>query len=114
MEKVYNNEHIKIAVHHLDLASQEVAECSNSVLQTLQQLQRQIQDPVLHEKINEAIAVLQLEDIIVQRLKKVSDFLTMIDDNIELEKDKKFLDEFAWENEVNQDDIDKMFNEYKG
>ncbi|WP_201335411.1 MULTISPECIES: hypothetical protein [unclassified Nitratiruptor] len=68
----------------------------------------------MHEKINETIAVLQLEDIIVQRLKKVSDFLTMIDENIELEKDKRFLDEFAWEKEVDQSDIDRMFNEYKG
>ncbi len=114
MEKNCNNEHIRIALFHLDEAIKELNELSSTLMETLQELLQKEQDPQTHEKILETISKLQLEDIIVQRIRRVEDFLKMVDDNVVLEADKKFLDEFAWENEVDQEDIDKMLQEYKG
>ncbi len=114
MEKNCKNEHIDIALYHLDEATKELNELTSSVMELLQELLQKVQDPKMHEKILETIAKLQLEDIIVQRIRRVEDFLKMVDKNVMLEADKNFLEEFAWENEVDQNDIDKMLQEYKG
>ncbi len=106
---MFKNEDIKIASNHLQLARQEIEECSDGVYETLQKVGENL--PAAQEKIVEALTFLQFQDIITQRLKKVEEFLQIIDKSVDLKSSQEFLEEFAWENEVDQEDIDKMFNE---
>ena len=113
-EKNIQNEQIAIALNHLDLAKDELETCANTLYSSLQSLEQNITDEALHETLTNALASLQMQDIITQRIEKLKDFLTILDANVSLPLDESYLNEFAWENEVNQDDIDAMFNEYKG
>jgi len=113
-EKKIQNEQIAIALNHLNLANEELQMCSNTLYTTLQNLEKEISNPILHEMLIKAITSLQMQDIITQRIEKLKSFLKALDEKISLSTDKSYLEEFAWENEVEQDDIDSMFNEYKG
>jgi len=112
--KDFRNESIQIASNHLTLAKQEIEECANLVYDKLQQLLSRCQDEESHKMLSEAMAALQFQDILTQRLDKLNDFLGVVDQRADFGTEKRYLDEFAWENEVDQSDIDQMFNEYKG
>ncbi len=112
-KKTFRNESIQIASHHLLTAKQEVTECADQVYEKLQQLLSLCQDEQSHKLLTQAMAALQFQDILTQRLDRLSHFLEIIDQRAEFGADKKYLEEFAWENEVEQSDIDEMFDEYK-
>ncbi len=112
--KDFHNEPIRIASNHLNLAKQEIEECANLLYDKLQQLLSRCQDKESHQLLGEAMAALQFQDILTQRLKKLDDFLGVVDQQAQFGTNKRYLEEFAWENEVDQSDIDQMFNEYKG
>ena len=113
-ENRFNNKQIAIAINHLNLAKEELAQCSDQLYKTLQTLGQKIEDSSSHTTILEALASLQMQDIISQRLEKLKEFLSIIDKNISLPVDEAYLDKFAWEREVNQDEVDAMFNNTKG
>ncbi|BCD61844.1 hypothetical protein NitYY0826_C0707 [Nitratiruptor sp. YY08-26] len=109
-----NNEQIAIAINHINLAKDEITECANTLYATLEMLEKQCDNHEMKENIIKAIATLQIQDIVTQRLTKLEDFMQRIDTVISLPQDNAYLEEFAWENEVDQNDIDAMFNERKG
>lgn len=108
------NEHFQIATNHLQQARDEITECANTIYETLMQLQQTDLPQTSKELVMEALASLQMQDIITQRMDKLSDFLQRVDKEITLPDDEGYLEAFAWENEVDQSDIDAMFNDYKG
>ncbi len=110
----FRNEHIKIATNHLELAKEEASQCAQSLFEKLEKLQNMDDEASQQQLISQMMATLQLQDIITQRLDKIEQFLTTLDKDVDIERNSSFLDDFAWENEVDQDDIDQMFNEYKG
>ncbi len=105
----FNNEQMAIASKHIRLAREELAECANSIYKALETLHTNCDNSELKEIIFEAMAALQMQDIITQRLVKLEDFIQRIDSVVSLPLDSVYLEEFAWENEVSQDDIDAMF-----
>lgn len=113
-EKKIQNNQIAIALNHLELMQKELETCTNTLYSALQTLEQNITDEALHETLTNALASLQMQDIITQRIAKLKEFLAIVDANVSLPLDESYLNEFAWENEVNQDDIDALFNEYKG
>ncbi len=112
--KSLRNDHLAIAHNHLDLSAQELGACADTLYETLTTLEEELQESELKDRVLHALAALQMQDIITQRLRKVQDFLALLDNEVTLPADEAYLEEFAWENEVNQDDIDAMFSEYKG
>lgn len=112
--KEFCNKHFRIAAEHIALAKEEIGKCADTVYNNLQELFLTCQDEKSKDLITQALAALQFQDIITQRLDKLDSFLQMVDKQTHLMEDKRFLDEFAWENEVDQNDIDQMFNNYKG
>ncbi|BCD68405.1 hypothetical protein [Nitratiruptor sp. YY09-18] len=109
----FENKNLEIAATHLRTSKEELNQCANTIFATLQKLEN-IADEKTKNEILDAVAALQMQDIITQRLDKVASFLAMIDKEVALQSDSQFLDQFAWENEVDQDDVDALFNEYKG
>lgn len=107
------NEAIAIASHHIELSERELLECSQRLYQLLETMESKGQED-LERSIHEALATLQMQDIISQRLRKIKEFLTLLDTQVELELPPQYLEEFAWENEVDQEDVDSMFNKVKG
>ena len=110
------NKSLEIAVNHLSLAKSELDKCAQELYRKLEQLSQLVHagEPIDHQILIDAISTLQLQDIISQRLDKVSDFLQLVDNKVDMQASQSYLDEFAWEKEVNQDEIDSMFNDYKG
>ncbi len=78
--------------------------------------------------LTEVLTLLEFQDILAQRLKKISQFLDEIEKDIlkislelglekkkdskEAEKIRKKLEELEWKREVSQDDVDEILNEY--
>ena len=110
----FKNQNIAIASNHIDLSLQELDNCATKLFSTLTQLEKNCNDTQYHSTLQEAIAILQMQDIITQRLKKIQDFLTTVDKSVTIDSDERFLQEFAWENEVDQADVDAMFENFKG
>ncbi len=108
------NEQLAIAHNHLQLGAEELSSCADKLYETLSFLEEHTDNEEDKNRIIEALAALQMQDIITQRLAKVRDFLASLDKEVTLPTDEGFLREFAWENEVDQNDIDAMFEEYKG
>jgi len=112
-EQPFKNRDLEIATTHLRTSKEELGQCAERLFGILQELEEQI-DERLKDRIVDAIATLQMQDIITQRLDKVAAFLTKIDDEVILRSSSDFSESFAWENEVDQDDVDALFNQYKG
>ena len=102
------NESLQIAVNHLRLSKDELSQCAGHISEKLEQLMQST--PELAGELIAILSDLQLQDIITQRLDKIEAFLQLLDEKVDMSTSKEFLDEFAWENEVDQDDIDAMFN----
>ena len=113
-QKRVRNRQIEIAINHLELAKEELNRCADTVYNSLQTVENKIADEHLHEILTKALASLQMQDIISQRIERLKKFLAIVDENVSLPTDETYLKEFAWEKEVDQNDIDQMFNEYKG
>jgi chemotaxis protein CheZ len=78
--------------------------------------------------LTEALTLLEFQDILAQRLKKISSFLSEVEKDIvkialelgltqtkdskEAEKIKKKLEELEWKKEVSQTDVDEILNEF--
>ncbi len=112
--KDFHNKSIQIASNHLSLAKKEIQECANQIYERLQQLLNRCQDEESQHLLSDAMATLQFQDILTQRLNKLNDFLGVVDQQAQFGTNQRYLEEFAWENEVDQSDIDQMFNAYKG
>ena len=85
-------------------------------------------EDVLAETLTEALTLLEFQDILAQRLKKISDFLNEVEqdivklaidlgleDTLESEKAKeikKKLEELEWKREVEQTDVDEILKEH--
>ncbi len=108
------NEQIEIASNHLLMAKEEITECADKIYENLQKLAQSCQDEASHSLVMDTLAALQFQDIVTQRLDKLKDFLSVVDKSANFEEDRSYLEAFAWENEVDQNDIDQMFNDYKG
>lgn len=113
-EEKFNNKQIAIAINHINLAKEELMQCSEQLYKTLQTVGQKIDDSSSHTTILEALASLQMQDIISQRLEKLKEFLSIIDKNISLPLDETYLEKFAWEREVEQNEVDAMFSSHKG
>jgi DNA polymerase I-like protein with 3'-5' exonuclease and polymerase domains len=103
-----NNKSLEIAVEHLRLSKEELSHCSTDISSRIEKLIENA--PELSEELISILSALQLQDIITQRLDKIEDFLRLLDGKVDFSASKEYLEEFAWENEVDQDDIDAMFN----
>lgn len=112
--KSFANEQLAIAYTHLQKSEKELSECADQLFDFLSSLEKQTTDAQQKDRIAHALAKLQIQDIITQRLTKVQNFLISLDKEITLPTDDNFLREFAWEKEVDQNDIDSMFENYKG
>ncbi len=113
------NKCIEIAINHIHKAHDELKECSSELSRYLEAILAAIHEgrEVKKSVVFDALAVLQLEDIITQRIGKIEEFLFYLDKEVDvkdLEFEPKYLEDFAWENEVDQEDIDRMFDENKG
>ena len=85
-------------------------------------------EDILAETLTEALTLLEFQDILAQRLKKISDFLNEVEqdivklamdlgleDTLESEKAKeikKKLEELEWKREVEQTDVDEILKEH--
>ncbi|MRJ01886.1 MAG: hypothetical protein GXO19_06550 [Epsilonproteobacteria bacterium] len=105
------NEALRIAVNHLQLASTELGECAQKVSKELEEgigiSERG--EAIDVQTLLDALTALQMQDIVTQRLQKVQDFLKLLDQHLLIKSSEEFLDRFAWENEVNQEEIDRLF-----
>ena len=115
MEKRLSNKQIEIAINHLELARKEITECANGVYKALETLEKDFTtNEEILDTITHAMVLLQMQDIVTQRLEKLKDFFLRIDAKIDLPEDSEYLKDFAWENEVDQTDVDTLFNQNKG
>ena len=105
-----NHKAIQIAINHLHQARKELQECSTHISQTLEELLKKEKGEE-KEEVLQTLSTLQLEDIITQRLQKIEDFLLHLDKEDLSKLTKEYLEQFAWENEMEQDSIDKMFSQ---
>ena len=107
------NDSLLIADNHLKQARDEISEAAQTIYNELENLERLSSDCSNYEKIvvsiEKAMAALQFQDIVRQRLEKIEDFLHKIDTQVSINLPKSYLEEFRWENEVSQDDIDQFF-----
>ena len=111
----FNNKEIQIASNHLHLAQKEIQNCAKIVYDALEKLEQLYSnDATSIDLITKAMTALQFQDIVHQRLMKVDKFLQTIDPHINIKLQHQFIEEFAWENEVNQEDVDSLFNTQKG
>lgn len=62
--------------------------------------------------MQESLTLLEFQDIIAQRLKKVEDFLIKIDKIIDSKETKEYLKDFAWDREITQDDVDEILKKH--
>jgi len=108
------NKALKIAQHHLDLSYEEITDCANKVYEKINDVISKSDNQEVKETLLEALTLLQTQDIVTQRIMKLKDFLQLLDRHINLEASEEYLDEFAWENEVKQEDIDAMISQFKG
>ncbi len=113
-ETKFNNKQIAIAINHLNLAQTELTECSDMLYTALQTIEQNVENPSLHNTVIQALASLQMQDIISQRIDKLKEFLSIIDQNISLPIDEAYLKKFAWEREVDQADVDALFTHQEG
>jgi len=102
------NRSLEIAVEHLHLSKEELSSCAADISSKIEKLMEN--SPQLSNELLAILSALQLQDIITQRLDKIEAFLQLLDGKVDFSASKEYLDEFAWENEVDQDDIDAMFN----
>ncbi len=108
------NRHFEIATNHIEQAKDEMTKCSDTIYNTLMKFQELSLSQELSEELTNALAALQMQDIVTQRLDKLKEFIQRVDEEITLPEDERYLDAFAWENEVDQSDIDALFNDHKG
>ncbi|NPA64412.1 MAG: hypothetical protein GXO16_05495 [Epsilonproteobacteria bacterium] len=108
------NESIAIAINHLDLAKSEITECATSIYKKIESILQSVSEESIARELSQALAALQTQDIVTQRLEKLKEFFQLLDERIDFAPSKEYLEEFAWENEVDQDDIDAMIDGYKG
>ena len=112
---MFKNRDFEIAYNHLQSSIQESQKASEEILKNLNSAMEMVKNKDyenLEKLLIKSIENLQFQDILAQRLKKVQDFLKNVDSIIETEKDKKKLDEFAWENEVVQEDVDDILKSH--
>ncbi|NPA03487.1 MAG: hypothetical protein GXO61_01360 [Epsilonproteobacteria bacterium] len=102
----YKNEHFKIATNHLRIAKEEISKCADEVYEKLSLLKGEVAN---EEALQYALSALQFQDIVTQRLSKVEEFLNHLDEKVLIESDRKYLEQFEWRNEVDQKDIDRLF-----
>lgn len=111
----FNNKEIEIASNHLHTAQKEIQKCAKTIYDVLEKLEKlHHNDEASIDLITKAITALQFQDIVHQRLMKIDKFLRTIDPQIDIRLQNQFIKEFAWENEVVQEDIDSLFNTQKG
>jgi len=110
-KKSYQNEHFQIATSHLRTAKAEIAKCADEVYKKLMLLKEDSLNPQL---LQDALSALQFQDIVTQRLSKVEEFLDLLDENLIIESEREYLEAFKWENEVDQKDIDRLFETTQG
>ncbi|MRI83741.1 MAG: hypothetical protein C6I00_04900 [Nitratiruptor sp.] len=104
------NEAFQIAINHLQNAREELGSCAQTVSENIETLLQRIpKEQQEHEILFQALTALQMQDIITQRLEKLKAFVQLLDKHLTFESSDTFLHEFAWENEVDQNDIDAMF-----
>ncbi len=114
---MFKNRDFEIACNHLLKARNESKDATKDILKSLNEVLKILQNngkdtQKAISNIKKSIEKLQYQDILAQRLKKVEDFLKEIDKKIDTNKDEDELNEFAWENEVAQDDIDDILKSY--
>ena len=111
----FHNKEIEIASNHLHTAQKEIQKCAKTVYDVLEKLEKLHHDDEAYiDLLTKAMSALQFQDIVHQRLMKVDKFLQTIDPQIDIHLQNQFIKEFAWENEVNQQDVDSLFNTQKG
>ncbi len=85
-------------------------------------------ESTISSNLTEALTLLEFQDILAQRLKKISSFLTEVEKDImkialelglsetkdskQAEKIRKKLEELEWKKEVSQKDVDEILNEF--
>ncbi len=102
------NRSLEIAIQHLHLSKEELGKCATEISHKIESLMER--SPELSSDLLETLSALQMQDIITQRLTKIEEFLQLLDQKVDFSASADYLEEFAWENEVDQDDIDAMFS----
>ncbi len=85
-------------------------------------------EETISSNLTETLTLLEFQDILAQRLKKISEFLSDVEKDIlklalelgikesdskeKSEELRKKLEELEWKKEVNQDDVDEILNEF--
>jgi len=105
---MFKNKDFKIATNHLDLCINESEEAVKEIMEIINEIKKS--KDFDQKKLDTIIEKLQFQDICAQRLKKVQNFLKEIDKNYK--SNNTDLEEFAWENEVIQDDVDDILKSY--
>ncbi|WP_187647014.1 hypothetical protein [Nitrosophilus labii] len=120
---MFKNKDYEIAYRHLEKSRKESEEATKNILHYIND-SLEILNTIENTNANEALLKklrknlenslisFQFQDIISQRLKKVEGFLLQADKTQGPVKAGKELEEFAWENEVEQEHIDDILKSH--
>ena len=136
------NEHLQKSIKESEEATQKIIENITYALSLLEENKSLLEKSIYNMEIQrlrenerdisssliESLTLLEFQDILAQRLKKISEFLTDIEkdilkialelelpENASSEKAEKFrrkLEELKWKREVSQNDVDEIFEEF--
>ncbi|NPA54347.1 MAG: hypothetical protein GXO21_06735 [Aquificae bacterium] len=136
------NKHIDKSIRESEEATKKIIENITYALSLLEENRSFLQGHVysmeierikenenqISTNLTETLTLLEFQDILVQRLKKISAFLEEVEKDIlkianeldlpegsntsEAQKIKRKLEELEWRKEVTQTDVDELLNEY--
>lgn len=112
---MFKNRDFEIAYNHLEKSIKESEEAVEKILKNINislKIADNLKNSELKNSLKEIISLLEFQDILAQRLKKVEDFLIKVDKIVDSKESKEDLKEFAWEKEITQNDVDEILKKH--
>ncbi len=133
------NRHLNVSIDESENVTKKLIENITYALSLIEENKSEIKNATeiksflereekISEILTESLTLLEFQDILAQRLKKISEFLLDIKNDIEnitkeagiddgsaskiTEEIKRKLEELEWKKEVKQDDVDEILKEY--
>ena len=112
---MFKNEDFKIAYNHLEKSIKESEEATKKIIENINnslKIAKSLGNQNLKRYLENSLVLLEFQDIIAQRVKKVEDFLKKVDKIVDTKDLKENLKEFAWERETTQEDVDEILKRH--
>ncbi len=111
------NRDFQIAYEHLQKSIEESEEAVKKAIELIHENielvnENGIDRETFVENLTKQLELLQFQDILAQRLKKVQQFLIQTDNSISTHQSEIALKEFAWEKEIEQENVDDILKSY--